>query len=50
MEILSTMPKLVSVKRSHEVFGMDGEDGFITSLYRRESRRPQQGSLGHIIQ
>ena len=39
-----------AVKRSHEVFGMDGEDGFITSLYRRESRRPQQGSLGHIIQ
>ena len=38
------------VKHSHEVFGMDGEDGFITSLYRRESRRPQQGSLGHIIQ
>ena len=38
-----------AVKRSHEVFGMDGEDGFITSLYRRESRRPQQGSLGHII-
>ena len=37
-----------AVKRSHEVFGMDGEDGFITSLYRRESRRPQQGSLGHI--
>ena len=39
-----------AVKRSHEVFGMDGEDGFITSLYRQESRRPQQGSLGHIIQ
>ena len=29
---------------------MDGEDGFITSLYRRESRRPQQGSLARSIE
>ena len=32
------------------LYGIDGEDGSMTSLYRCESRRPQQGSLGHIIQ